>query len=86
MPAAADDALLHVPEALEFSEWREAELDSRRALAPVQLAGCKWPASLRLVEEKGPWITEWKKPEQESPHARLCPPLSLNGLQLAIIS
>lgn len=54
MPAAADDALLHVPEALEFSEWREAELDSRRALAPVQLAGCKWPASLRLVEEKGP--------------------------------
>lgn len=52
-PAAADDALLHVPEALEFSEWREAELVSRRALAPIQLAGCSGPASLRLVEEKG---------------------------------
>lgn len=42
-----------VPEALEFSGRREAELDSRRALAPVQLAGCNWPASLRLVQEKG---------------------------------
>lgn len=52
-PAAADGALLHVPEALEFSEWREAELVSRRALAPIQLAGCNGPASLRLVEEKG---------------------------------
>lgn len=56
---------------------RDNELDSRRHLALLHLARSNGPASLRLAEEKGAWITYWKKAEQESPLADLRSPLRL---------
>lgn len=57
-----------------FRRKRDNELDSRRHLALLHLARSNRPASLRLAEEKGAWITYWKKAERESPLADLRSP------------